>query len=44
MQNLMAFSVTGRIQMLLFCFYKHNVAFVRHFKGIDVLKETDLHD
>lgn len=29
---------------LCFVFYKHNVAFVPRYKGIDELKETWLHD
>lgn len=45
MQSLMAFGCNGLYSNgVMFCFYKNNVAFVRRYKGIDVLKETDLQD
>lgn len=45
MWSLMAFSCNGLYSnSVMFCFYKHNVAFVPGYKGIDELKETRLHD
>ena len=45
MLSLMAFSCNGLYSnRVMFCFYKHNVAFVPRHKGIDELKETWLHD